>query len=403
MSENKTNTSFWTKVGRTFVPLVLIVAGGVAWSYFKATAPVMQRSKPERKVAVVEVRTASLGDARTVVAAMGTVVAAREVTLKAQVSGVVQSAAKAYIPGGRIAKGAELLSLDPADYQVAVKKAQSALATAQAALAIEQGSQNIAREELRLLVEISGESVAQTDLAMRKPQLQQAQADVTSAEADLRKAMLDLNRTVVKAPFNAMIVERNVNVGTYVGSQESLATLVGTDEFWVEAMVSLGQLPLVDLDYLGGCPVTIRSQAGEGQWTGHVVQVAGKLNDTSRMATVIISVKNPLGTAGHPTSTRLMIDDYVYADITGRELTGVIELPRAALQDDDTVWINQDNTLDIRNVTLAWKSDDAVYLTSGVAASEQVIMSSLTTPVQGMPLKTTEDAVAGSPTDTEGK
>jgi len=396
MSTNKSKTSFWTKVGRALVPLVLIIAGGVAWSYFKVTAPVMQRKTPERKVAVVEVRTASLGDACTVVSAMGTVTAAREVTLKAQVAGVVRSLGRAYVPGGRIAKGAELLSLDPADYQVAVKKAQSALDDARAALAIEQGSQTIAREELKLLAEMSADTVSQTDLALRKPQLQQAQANVASAEADLDQAMLDLNRTVVRAPFNAMIVARNVNVGTYAGAQESLATLVGTDEFWVEAVVSLEQLALIDLETPGGCPVIIRSQAGGGQWSGHVVQVAGKLNDTSRMATVIIAVKNPLGTVDHPSAARLMIDDYVYADITGRALTGVVELPRAALQDDDTVWINRDNRLDIRNVTLAWKSADAVFLKSGVAAGEQVVMSSLAAPVQGMPLKTT-DADAPSP------
>ena len=392
MSENKPTPSFWTRVGRAFVPLVLIIAGGVAWSYFKATAPVMQRKAPQRKVAVVEIRTARLGNARTVVSAMGTVSAAREVILKAQVAGVVRSVGSAYIPGGRIAEGAQLLALDPADYRVAVKKAQSALVDARAALAIEQGNQTIAREELRLLTEMSADTVARTDLALRKPQLQQAQAEVASAEADLDQAMLDLNRTVVRAPFNAMIVTRNVNVGAYVGAQENLATLVGTDEFWVAAVVSLEQLALIDRDYPGGCPVTIRSQAGGGQWNGHVVQVAGKLNDTSRMATVIISVKNPLGTADHPSAGHLMIGDYVVADITGRELTGVVELPRAALQDDTTVWIYQDNRLDIRSVSLAWKNADTVYLKSGVAAGEQVVMSSLATPVQGMALKTVDPA-----------
>ncbi|BBO84201.1 RND superfamily efflux pump MFP component [Desulfosarcina ovata subsp. sediminis] len=403
MSENKANSSFPAKVGKALVPLVLIIAGGAAWSYFKTTAPVMQRSTPQRKVAVVDVQTASLGNARAVVSAMGTVVAAREVTLKAQVSGVVQSVADAYVPGGRIAKGAELLSLDPADYQVAVKKAQSTLADAKAALAIEQGSQNIAREELRLLSELSAETVAETDLALRKPQLQQAQATVASAEADLRQAMLDLNRTVVRAPFNAMIVERDVNVGTYVGEQESLATLVGTDTFWVEAVVSLEQLALIDLNHPGGCPVTIRSQAGQGQWAGKVVQVAGKLNDSSRMATVIIAVQNPLGTMAKPAASRLMIDDYVYADITGRELNDVIELPRAALQDDDTVWINSDNTLDIRKVTLAWKSTDKVYIKSGLTAGEQVVMSNLATPVQGMALKRVDDAAESAADATAGE
>ena len=387
MSDNNPRPSFWGKVIRILIPLLMIVAGGAAWSYFKATAPVMRKAKPERKVAVVDVQAARLSDTRAVVSAMGTVVAAREVTLKAQVAGVVRSVTDAYVPGGRIAKGAELLSIDPVDYEVAVQKAQSALANAKASLAIEQGNQTIAREELALMSVLSTEDVSETDLALRKPQLEQAQADVASAEADLRQAMLDLNRTVVRAPFNAMIVERNANVGTYAGVQDSLATLVGADEFWVEAVVSLDQLALIDLDYPGGCPVVIRSQVNSGSWTGHVIQVAGKLSESSRMATVIVSVKNPLGTIEKPSVAQLMIDDYVNVEITGRKLANVIELPRAVMQDGKRVWVYDKGVLDIRKVTLVWKSNDAVYLDSGVKAGEQVVTSTLATPVQGMALK----------------
>ncbi len=387
MSDNNPKPSFWGKVIRILIPLLIIVAGGAAWSYFKATAPVIRRATPERKVAVVDVQAARSADTRAVVSAMGTVVAAREVTLKAQVAGVVQSVAATYVPGGRIAKGAELLSLDPVDYQVAVQKAKSTLANAKAALAIEQGSQTIAREELRLMSTLSTENISQTDLLLRKPQLEQARAEVTSAEADLRQAMLDLNRTVVKAPFNAMIIERNANVGTYAGAQDSLATLVGTDAFWIEAVVSLDELDLIDLDYPGGCPAVIRSQVNTASWAGHVIQVSGKLSDSSRMATVIISVKNPLGTIDKPATARLMIDDYVNVEITGRQLTNVIELPRAVIQDGKRVWVYDNGTLDIRKVTLVWKSIDAVYLDSGVSAGEQIVTSTLATPVQGMALK----------------
>ncbi len=387
MSENKVGLSFWTKVFKIIIPLVAIVAGGAAWSYFKTTAPVMKRSAPQRHVSVVEVQTAGQRNARSVISAMGTVAASREVTLKAQVSGVVLSVNDQFVPGGLMAKGTVLLALDPSDYEVEVKKAQSALANARAAQVIEQGSQNIAREELRLLSEISSETVTHTDLALRKPQLLQAQADVTSAEADLRQAMLNLSRTEIQAPFNAMIIERNVNVGAYVGSQESLVTLVGTDEFWIKAMVSLDRLAFIDLDYPGGCPVSIRSQAGKGHWEGRVIHVSGKLNDTSRMATVIVAVTDPLGKTETGAGPRLMIDDYVFAEITGRELANVIELPRAALKDDNTVWINHNNALDIRKVTLAWKSPDKIYLQTGVSPGEQVVMSELSTPVQGMPLR----------------
>ncbi len=399
MSENKKISSFIARSIQVLIPVMLIVAGGAAWSYFTSTVPVMKKSPPKREVFVVDVQRVHRKDARTVVSAMGTVVPAREVTVKAQVSGVVRDVSDRYVPGGRMKKGENLLMLDPTDYEVAVMKAKSALADAKASLAIEQGSQNIAREELKLFSELSAETVVEKDLALRKPQLLQAQAAVESAEADLRQAMLNLNRTMVKAPFNAMIVSRSVDVGAYVGSQESLATLVGTDAFWIEAVVPLDQLSLIDLDAPGGCTAVIRSQSGGGTWDARVVQIAGKLNESSRMATVILSVANPLERGRTP----LMIDDYVYADITGRALTDVIELPRAALQDDDTVWINHESALDIRKVTVAWKNADKVFLLNGVQSGELVVVSNLSTPVPGMALKTADVADDRPAMETDDK
>jgi hypothetical protein len=45
----------------------------------------------------------------------------------------------------------------------------------------------------------------------------------------------------------------------------------------------------------------------------------------------------------------------------------------------------RENSLDIRKVTLAWKNTDNVYLQSGVGAGEAVVISTLSTLVQGMP------------------
>jgi hypothetical protein len=95
---------------------------------------------------------------------------------------------------------------------------------------------------------------------------------------------------------------------------------VGTDEFWVEAVVPLDKLSLMDIHREGGCPVQIRSQSGGGGgWQGRVVRIAGKLNETSRMATVIVAVDNPLEPLKDSAAARLMIDDYVFVEIAGRQ------------------------------------------------------------------------------------
>lgn len=404
MTEVQKNTPFIAKVAKFAIPMMLIVAGGVAFAYFKATAPTIKRVRPQRSAAVVQVMPVTESETRTVVTAMGTVAPSREVTLKSRVSGEIRSVSSQFVPGGHITKGEVLLSLDPSDIEVEVSKAESALEEARAALTIEQGSQTIAREEIRLLSEMSAEGVAETDLALRKPQLQQAQAAVASAEADLRKARLDLERTVVRAPFNALIIDRSVNVGTYVSAQETLATIVGTDEFWVEAVVPLDQLSLIDIHHEGGCPAQIRSQSGGGgSWQGRVVRIAGKLNETSRMATVIVAVADPLAPLNNSAATRLMIDDYVFVEIAGRPLTNVIQLPRSALQDGSTVWVFNNNSLDIRPVSLAWKNADTVFIQSGLSPGEQVVVSELSSPVQGMSLKIMDTESAGREHADAGK
>jgi len=384
--------TFFGKLFRALLPLLLIIGGGAAWSYFQTTAPVMKKSRPQPIATTVETMVASVTDARAGVTVMGTVTAARKVTLKAQVSGKVRKVSGQFVPGSLVNKDETLVRLDPSDHQVSVRKAKSALADAMAAMAIERGSQTIAREEVKLLAQISSDVVAETDLALRKPQLAQAQAKVDAAQADLDQARLDLSRTTITAPFNAMVLERFVNEGSYVGSQENLVTLVGTDAFWIEAQVPLDQLYYIDPTRPGGSPATITSQTGPGTWQGRVIQVTGRVNDTGRMATVIVAVKNPLGTQAHPAAIPLMMDDYVRVSITGRPLPAVIALPRAVLQDGNTLWINQDNTLDIRTVTLAFKDRDHVYIESGVTPGEAIITSGLSVPVQGMPLKAKKDA-----------
>lgn len=376
------------------VPVALLMAGGMAWGYFKATAPKVAKQAPQPVVTVVDTTTVEIGDAPVVVTAMGTVTASREVSLTARVSGQVQALSAKFYPGGHLSKGERILILDPADYTLALDKARSALADAQGDLAIEQGNQTIAREEMRLLAETGGEEVKATDLLLRKPQLQQAQAAVASAEADLRAARLDLARTVVTAPFNAMITVRNVNIGSHVSTQDSLVTLVDTDEYWVEAVVPLDQLVHLDLD--AGAPATIRSQTGKVVRTGRAIRTTGQLSDTSRMATVIIAVRDPLGLRGDGTVAPLVLGDYVAVEIQGKTMTSIIELPREALRDGDTVWVYDDGKLDIRPVTLSWKDSKRVFITGGIRAGTQVVVSDLALPVQGMQLKQTDESEAAT-------
>ncbi len=135
--------------------------------------------------------------------AIGTVAAARAVTLFPQVTGIVT--AIDFTPGTQVEAGATLIELDDGDQQVAVDRAKIAVDSAQAAL---DRAQQLAKSN-------NITSVALTD----------AQSAVQKAAIDLKSAQLDLAKRTVKAPFGGTIGLTDISVGDLVSSSKAIATL----------------------------------------------------------------------------------------------------------------------------------------------------------------------------------
>lgn len=386
MQSSESSRKLFPKTLRILLPIFIILIGVGFAIYFKKTAPTIKRKPPKQKIPSVEVLKAESKDAKQYLQVMGTVTPSRKINLRSRVSGEIVFVSPDFMPGGRIATGEVLLKIDPTDYQVEVEKAQSALDTKKAELAIEQGNQSIAREEIRLMSETSQDALYETDLALRKPQLKQAEAAVASAEADLRKAKLNLKRTIVLAPFNTLITERNVNLGAHVSTQDIMAVLVGTDEFWIEAAVPLDQLAAVNMDKKDGSKVVIHSHGSPAEWQGRVIHTTGTLNEKSRMASMIIAVPDPLGLNTENNGTALMLDNYVTVSIEGNTMPGVIELPRTSLRDGNTVWVFDNGKLSIRSIAIAWKQGERVFIDKGIDTDDTIIVSTISIPVDGMRL-----------------
>jgi RND family efflux transporter MFP subunit len=384
--------------------LIIIALGFGAAAYFVNTRPVVQRAVPRPQALYVEATSATLSPARIVVSGMGTVVPSQQITLRSRVSGNVVSMSDRFVPGGRIAKSEELLRIDPRDFEIEVAKGESELLKARSDYEIEQGRQAVARQELELLLDVMPEALEQTDLALRKPQLHQAEAQVAIAESQLARARLDLERTVLTAPFDALVLERQVDLGAHVGSQDPLATLAATDEYWIEAAVPMGRLFFLDLQGGEGSPARVFSQSGGGEWAGKALRTLGSVDESSRMVRVLIGVKDPLGTGREGNHRPLILGDYVKVEIQGRDLGERIVLPRRALRRGDTVWVAADDRLEIRPVEIVWRSGEEIVVGSGLAPGETVILSDIAAPVPGMAVevagRSTRDRAADGQDET---
>jgi len=394
------------------LPIAVLFAGGAATLHLVETAPKAERrSSSSRNARLVEVKTALVSRESTLVHANGTVKPARMIQLQPRVSGEIIEVSDELIPGGLFRDGDLILRIDPTDYELIVRQRAGELANAESTYELELGSQSIAQREYELL----GESILEEDrdLVLRQPQLRTVEATIDIAKAVLEKAKIDLERTTIRAPYNAMVESYEINLGAQVATSTSLATLIGTDEYWIELSVPVDDLKWIRIPRTAndgpGSLVHLYNEAAWGtgvKRTGCVTRLAGSLEVEARMARLIVSVPDPLSlekeNAGAP---RLLINSYVNVEIEGLELENVISVPRKLLRDGDTVWIlNDENRLDIRPVTVVFRGRSGMLVSGGIAEGERIVVTDLSAPVAGMPLRTENDAdigVEAQPKETE--
>ena len=388
MMKRKTLLKFLKKNQTTLLPIGLILSALGIGTILIQTTKKPEKKKPQRTAYVVKTipvqRKTQIVKLRTT----GTIVPALEITLRSRVAGEVTGVAPGFIEGGSFAQGDLILEIDPVDYQLALERKKAALAEAEYQLQLEEGRRSIAQHEWDLLKMDAFASDADRNLALREPHLKSRAASLLAARAELGKATLDLERTQIRAPFNAVVVQRKADLGTQATVQEALALLAGSDEFYVRASLPVDQLKWINYDPENGSTVSITRSTGELR-TGRVIRLESALEEKGRMARVLIAVKNPLG-GDQP----LLLHEYVRIEINGSPVEQVVRIPRSALHDDQFVWLaTKNSTLEIREVDVLWRDVTEVLISSGLTEDDRLIVTGLSTPINGMTLR-----IAGDPT-----
>lgn len=393
---------------RFLLPLLVLGVGIFGMRALIAAKPEAKKRPVVARGPLVEAISVQRGTAEVYVEAQGTVQPSQQIQVVAEVSGRVIEQNARLMPGGRIASGGELVRIDPRDYRLAVEQAQGQVARAQLEQELERGRKAVAEREWALVSKDMPADEARNEAAraraLREPQLKNAQAAVEAAEAAVRAARLRLERTRIKAPFNAIVLQESVDEGQVVGPGAPLAVLAGTDHFWVQVSVPVDDLQWISLPDeggAGGSEATLRrAGAAEGApaWTGRVVRLLGDVDPRGRMARVLVEIAAPLD-GDDP----LLLGTYVDVVLKGRDVDGVFELPRLALREPSNVWIVADSAegeglvLADRPVEVARRLSDRVLLSGGISDGTRVITSRLASPVPGMRIRVKGDAEDAQP------
>lgn len=396
------------RVVRIALPIGILALGIVSLFVLVSTKPEAKKVPRSNRGTVVEIQVVEPSSERVSVLARGTVLPARQVPLGPEVGGKVIAVAEKLEPGGRFAEGELLIRVDPSEYRLAMQQQFAAVDSAQTQLEIEQSRKKIAEREWELF-EKERASKDGSAVALREPQLRTAKVNLEAAESGLQRARLNVARTLVKAPFNGVIQARNVELGQMVAPGTPVATLVGTDHYWVQVSVPLAQLAWIDVPGVRGVSegstAVVRQRIGDESIvrSGRVIRLLSDVDPAGRMARLLVEIDDPLGLEGEAVAAAaagegassvselpLLLGAYVEVEIQGRAAAEVFEVPRVALHEGEEVYLmGEDDTLVKRAVGahVLWRREDTVLLSGGVSRGDRLIVSPVPAPIEGMTLR----------------
>ncbi|GAA4417264.1 efflux RND transporter periplasmic adaptor subunit [Nibrella viscosa] len=181
----------------------------------------------ERILPVVRLTTQSTTLEREYV---GDLEAVRNVELRARVSGFLD---KILVDEGQVVrKGQLLFQLNPAEYQMAVSRANAALKSATAGAKAAE----VQLERVRLLV--NNNVISPSELKVVKAKLDAAKAAIEEAESAKANASLRLAQASIRAPFNGVINRIPFKRGSLIDEGALLTTISDIKEVYVYFHVS---------------------------------------------------------------------------------------------------------------------------------------------------------------------
>ena len=260
-----------------FVPLVACCALLLSTSCSK------QNNSPAPRVPAaipVDVQRVGVIQVDRTLPIVGTLFAKDEATIGAEVEGSVEKTLVDF--GDRVKAGQELALIDTKSYEAMAGLAAANLAKARA-------TAGNAEKELKR-IEALGGVASQSDRDKATSEAEQARAEIKAVEANEAIAKLNLERSHVRAPFEAAVAERIASAGDFKKIGEPLFRVVndGVLKYIVQAPeryaahVQKGQLVTFTVDAFG-----------TNKFEGKVFLISPQVNTTTRAFAFGALVQNP--------------------------------------------------------------------------------------------------------------
>lgn len=174
------------------------------------------------------------------------------------------------------------------------------------------------------------------------------------------------HRLILHAPFDGVILERDLVVGEWVSTQHPAFTVANLDTLWAELEVPVGAM----LEMRLNTPLTLRDTLSDREGEAKVIYINPSLNRENMTVQVLAELDNR--------SHTWRLGDWVEAELPVGEKEALLTLPRTAIQRIDgqeVVFVETDAGFTVRPVEVGIADAQCVEIISGLSQEERVATS----------------------------
>jgi len=376
---------------RVLMPIGILLGSIVITVVLIRNPTRVSESSPEIipiSVRVAEVQSESV---QLFIESQGKAQAARQASLSSNVQGPVAWVSPSLEAGAYVKAGEPLLRLELADFETAMIRSRASYEQASAEAAF-------ATADLARITELAAKRLAsESELQNAERAATVATARLADAEATLKQSELDAERSILRAPFNAVVASRDVELGQFVNRAQSVAVLFDADSVDVRVPLAIRQLGYLDVpmgfrgefDSAQAPQVELTGSYGGKQytWEGKLLRTEATIDPNSNTVQSIIRIEQPSADRGGE-SIPLPIGLFVEARIAGKLVEDIISLPRSVIRNNSQVLVvDAENKMYYRDVDIYRLEQDRVLISGGLLPGEKICTSPIQAVVDGMSVR----------------
>ncbi|MEJ0008096.1 MAG: efflux RND transporter periplasmic adaptor subunit [Steroidobacteraceae bacterium] len=366
----------WAFLRRYRLPIIIVIVlvGGGAWFLHHAKQQNAANTRPQfnfRNNAVsVSVATVQTGDIVVRIPGLGTVTPLTTVTVKAQISGILQQVN--FKEGQMVKKGDLLAVIDPRPYEASLAQVQATLTRDEASLADAQLDMK-RYEDL-----IKQDSVSQQQVDTQRATLGQDAGAVASDKAQIKTAELNLAYTQIHAPIDGRVGLRQVDAGNYVTPGDSSGVVVITQLHPISVLFTVPEdnVPSIMTQIKAGATLAVEATGRSDAVhiaDGHLATTDNLIDTTTGTLKLRAEFDNSDGA--------LFPGQFVNVSLLVATLKNQMVMPAAAVrrgapngvQSAFVYLVNSNNTVSVRPVVLGVVDGETQAVTSGVDVNDVVV------------------------------